>query len=352
MFSKKIQLAAAFVACFLLSLACAAQEVEDETSSNPMCEDSGLLGPKLFTDICWKCLFPIKVAGAQFTPGTAPSGASDQSLCMCQKGSSGVFTPGVITSMWEPGRLVEHVKSPGCSPALGGATLPLGNKRNYGRLVTSKSVTDSQAYGSFMHTHYYSFPLLQMLDLFMPTRCSTDGYLDMDIISFSEIDPTWNNPTLAFFQHPESAAVANPIAQAACSAETIALGAGQEPKESLWWCNGSWGGTYPLSGYTFSQDPSRTYGLLTAKLLTQQHRRGLARQTIGNQNVCTPSIFPTLPKTQYKLTEFMPKAQTQKAMWFGEHPYQWDGGPGRHTPGTTNDSLYLLWRWTDCCNNM
>ena len=109
---------------------------------------------------------------------------------------------------------------------------------------------------------------------------------------------------------------------------------------------------YPLSGYTFSQDANRTSGLLASKLLAQQHRRGLARLTMGNSNICSASIFPTIPKGQYKMTQFMPKAQTQEAMWIGEHPYQWDGGPGRHVPGTHNDTMYMVWRWTDCCNNL
>ncbi len=321
-------------------------------SNDALCESSELLGPKLFTDICWSCLFPIKVAGAQFTPGTAPVGSATQPACLCPKGSSSIFTPGVVTSMWEPSRIVEHVKTPGCSPTLGGARLPLGNKRSYGRLVTDNPSLVQRPRGSFFHTHYYAFPLLQILDLYMPTNCNADGYLDLDIVSFTEIDPTWNNPTLAFFQHPESAAVANPIAQAACAADTAAIAAGSEPVQSLWWCNGSWGGTYPLSGHTFSQDPNRTSGLLTAKLLAQQHRRGLARLTMGNENVCAPKVFPTLPKSQYKLTQFMPKAQTQKAMWLGEHPYKWDGGPGRHIPGMSNDTMYMIWRWTDCCNNL
>lgn len=321
-------------------------------TGDPLCENSGLLGPKLFTDICWACLFPIKVAGAQLTPGSAPRDSATQILCACPKGSSGIYTPGVVTSMWEPARIIEHVKTPGCSPTLGGVRLPLGNKRSYGRLVTDQTVLSNGTDGSFFHTHYYSFPLLQILDLYMPTNCNNDGYLDLDIMSFSEIDPTWNNPTLAFFQNPEAAAVANPIAQAACAAETTTLAAGGQPIQTLWWCNGSWGGMYPLSGYTFSQDANRTSGLLASKLLAQQHRRGLARLTMGNSNICSASIFPTIPKGQYKMTQFMPKAQTQEAMWIGEHPYQWDGGPGRHVPGTHNDTMYMVWRWTDCCNNL
>ncbi|KZX60743.1 traU family protein [Stutzerimonas xanthomarina] len=322
------------------------------SAADAMCEDSGIFGPKLFTDICWACLFPIKVSGVQITPGTAPAKASKQVFCVCQEGTSGIYKPGIITAMWEPARIVENVRKPGCSPTLGGVTLPLGSKRSYGRLVQDHAKRDDMEDGSFYQTHYYAFPLLQILDLYTPTKCNPDGYLDVDIISFTEIDPTWGNATLAFFQHPESAAVANPVARAACAVESGALAAGKEPLESMWWCSGTWGGIYPLTGHVSAQDFNRTSALISARLLSQQHRRGLARRTMGDENVCTAGIYPTIPKSQYKFAQFWPKAMTQEGMWIGEHPYHWDGGTNRHIPGTLNDSMYMIWRWTDCCSKL
>lgn len=324
------------------------------TSSDPMCEDSGLFGPKLFTDICWACLFPIRVSGVQITPGKAPEKASKKVMCICQEGSSGIYKPGIVTAMWEPARIVEHVRKPGCSPSLGGATLPMGSKRSHGRLVQDNENTpnDQLIAGSFYHSHLYAFPLLQILDLYTPTKCSADYYLDFDIISFSEIDPTWSNPTLAFFQHPESAAVANAIARGACAAETAALTAGKEPLESMWWCTGNWGGIYPLSGSGTAQDINRHTALLTARVLSQQHRRGLARRTMGDENLCRASIYPTIPKSQYRINQFWPKSMTQKGVWIGEPTYRWEGGTNRHLPGTSNDNIYMVWRWTDCCSNL
>ena len=321
-------------------------------AADPLCEDSGLLGPKLFTDICWSCLFPIRVSGVQITPGSAPEKASKKVFCICEQGSSGIFKPGIVTAMWEPARIVETVKKPGCSPTLGGVTLPMGSKRSYGRLNQDSHSMTGKHDGSFYHTHLYAFPLLQILDLYTPTKCNADGYLDMDIITFTEIDPTWNNPGLAFFQHPESAAVANPVAHLACAAESALVTARKEPLESLWWCNGTWGDIYPLTGNVRSQDFNRTTGSITAKLLSQQHRRGLARRTMGDENLCRASIYPTIPKSQYKLTQFWPKAQTKRAMWLGEPPQTWEGGPGRHIPGTGNDAMYMIWRWTDCCSKL
>lgn len=326
--------------------------IQAAVTPDVMCEDSGLWGPKLFTDICWACLFPIKVAGAQITPGKAPAKAAASPLCVCEEGSSGIFKPGVVVSMWEPARLVEVVRKPGCSPSLGGATLKMGSFRSYGRLTQEHHEEKTHNELSFYQAHYYAFPLLQILELYSPTKCNADGFVDFDIISFTEIDPTWNNPVLAFFQHPESAAVANPIAIAACAAESLALAAGQEPIESMWWCTGTWGGIYPLAGFSSPNDFNRTTALNVARLLAQQHRRGLARRTMGESNVCRAGIYPSIPKSQYKLTQFTPKAQTQKSIWLGEIPYQWDGGPGRHIPGTPTDAVYMLWRWTDCCSTL
>ena len=37
-----------------------------------------------------------------------------------------------------------------------------------------------------------------MLDLFVKQACNPDGYMDLDIMYLSELDPTWNNDELAF----------------------------------------------------------------------------------------------------------------------------------------------------------
>ncbi len=37
-----------------------------------------------------------------------------------------------------------------------------------------------------------------MLDLFIKQTCNADGYMDLDIMYMSELDPTRNNDELAF----------------------------------------------------------------------------------------------------------------------------------------------------------
>ena len=56
---------------------------------------------------------------------------------------------------------------------------------------------------------------------------------------------------LAFFTQPEAAAVANPLAISACTADAASSTLGK-PIDQLFWCAGSWGHLYPLSGHTLA----------------------------------------------------------------------------------------------------
>ena len=40
-------------------------------SQDFVCKSANLLGPKLITNICWRCIFPMKFAGATMNPFNA-----------------------------------------------------------------------------------------------------------------------------------------------------------------------------------------------------------------------------------------------------------------------------------------
>lgn len=342
-----IAFALAAYAAISASVAYAAEEGESLS-----CSDAELFSAKLFTDICWACLFPIRVAGIPITPGEAPEEASKKSVCLCSD-NLGVYWPGIVNSMWEPARLIEVVRKPGCSMALGGAQLPMSDTRLWGDQYdshTGGAVTSAR--NSFYNVHYYAFPILAILELYMPKRCSADGYSDFDIISLTEIDPTWNNDELSFFVNVESAAVTNPIAQAACMADASVGLLGKQGLNSLWWCAGTWGAIYPMAGVATPNDFARTTSLLTARSVAQMHRRGMAHVTMGDESICRGEIFPTIPKSQYKLSMFYPRPETKRAHQIGASPLTWQGGEGRAIPAVGEDALYMMFRWNDCCNTL
>ncbi|MGP9552142.1 MULTISPECIES: TraU family protein [Halomonas] len=318
---------------------------QDVPGGGKACHNAQVLGPKLITNVCWSCFFPIRVAGIPLNGSNSghPSGAASSPMCLCP-GAMGIPTPGIVMSMWEPARMVEFQRQSGCSSVLNGTRLPL-DRLNQGSHGTSESLSNDDQ--KFTHYHYYAFPLMSMLDLFSLGGC-TDGYLDMDLMYLSELDPTWNNSELAFFTNPEAAAVASATAQASCGADAVASTAGS-PIDSMFWCAGAWGSMYPFSGHTAGKTLMQATSLYKARVLAALHRRGLARQTMGSSAVCGAHTAPMIPKSQYKFTTFHLRPETSRAHAFGESSMFW--GSARMLPGVS-DPIYLIWRWKDCCANL
>ncbi|RYY74434.1 MAG: conjugal transfer protein TraU [Gammaproteobacteria bacterium] len=310
------------------------------------CQDAQILSAKMITDTCWDCIFPIMLAGkAIVTKGNpVPSGAVTTPLCSCVD-DLGVPRPGVTNSMWEPSFLIEFQRVPGCSSVLGGIMLPANRLQQGNHRIGSDSRAIQK---TFMHYHMYSYPLLAILNMFTNGSCQPDGYMDLDLMYISELDPTWNTDELAFFTNPEAAAVANPVAAAACAADAAAAATGH-PIKSMFWCAGSWGTIYPLSGNQYATSSLvKNTSLLKVKVLAGLHRRGLARRTAGADAMCEAKIDLTFPKDMYKYTLTYPLPETSKGHVTGETTFKW-GELNRTIPAVGEDLIYTVWRWRDCC---
>lgn len=315
------------------------------SSADPGCRNANVLSGKLITDICWDCVFPIIIAGVPMNTGQfdVPQASSSNPLCTCSD-DLGVQRPGVTMAMWQPFQLIEFERVPGCASALNGVKFP-ADRLFQGTHGPGKNGGPEE---SFMHYHVYSFPLLTMLDLFSNYGCLIDSYVDFDMLYVSELDPTWNNDELAFFTNPEASLVATPVAQAACPADAVASTA-RHPIDKLFWCAGSWGFIYPLSGHQYENSSIvKTTSLLTVKVLAAQHRRGLLKRTIGNDALCGGVIDTTIKKSMYKFSVLFPIPETSRAHVLGESTFTW--GEARTIPSTGEDLIYTVWRWNQCCN--
>lgn len=424
LFPKFTKLAAAVVTATALSL------TAFNASATIRCDSANLLGTKLITDICWRCIFPMKLAGATVSPfavskpadssssssgsssskknqtsktktaGVAldgedlsseaggagseaaddksikdqindkvsewagdlgewlgsgirealgdgeevPADAAKQPLCMCFD-DVGMPEPGFVTSFWEPYRLVEFETVPGCLSSLNGTKLNI-NPGNLGTHAGSPGGETDKV--RFNHYHYYAFPLVHMLELFSGKGCNPGGYSDFDLMYISEIDPTWSTPEVSFFSNPEAALFANPAADIACMPDALSS-AVNKPIESLFWCAGTWGLIYPLSGAQNERlGILRGTSLATIRVLTQIHRRGFAYGTMGEDAMCEGKIAPYYPKGQYKFTMVWPTAETQRSHKIGTLVETW--GSGKLVPGDSEEPIYLIYRWLDCCN--
>jgi conjugal transfer pilus assembly protein TraU len=318
----------------------------DTTSNSELgkCADAGILDSSMFTDVPWNAMYPIRLAGITLGPSGsgAPPDATNKAFCACQD-DAGIFVPGFTQSMFEPARLIELVREPDCMMTLGGAEMGLTNGRARGTIGANEDMEGAQP--AFWHYHYFSYPLLLMLEMVVANRCG-DGFLDMDLLYVSELDPTWSDPELSFFASPEAAIFSNPISIAACIADAASATGGRSI-DSMYWCAGAWGELYPFAGYRKGKSsiPSKT-SLLATRSIASLHRRLLARQTMGDGALCESPIFPTIIKSQYKMNMMYPVAERGDAHEIGEPALLW--GEWRNIP-SKEDNIYLLWKYNDCC---
>jgi conjugal transfer pilus assembly protein TraU len=291
-----------------------------------------------------------------------PDGATEKSFCSCS-GDEGIPMLGVTAGAWLPARLIEVVRKPYCSPILGGTSFNNGVRLWGGR----KEVEGDGSDKTYYNYHYWAFPLFAILQLFVQNNCNAGGLRNLDMMYMSELDPTWNVDELAFFMNPEAIVFANPLAVAACTVDCATTTVSQ-PMTSLFWCAGCWGNLYPFVGNIASDASApRDTSLLTARVLASLHRKALAHKTYGDDALCGGQIYPMIPKQQYKLSTLFPLAEADTeefestdangvkhtkildncCHWIGESTFKW--GEHRTIPGTGEDYVYLIWRYTECC---
>ena len=202
---------------------------------------------------------------------------------------------------------------------------------------------------SFINYHVLAFPVLVMLQMMEISECVKDGYMDIDILLFSEVDPTWYDDELAFFTNPEAILIASPLGLISCIPDSISSTALKRPINTLWWCAGSWGTMYPFTTHKDSSgDAIQESSLILTKILALWHRRFFFKKTYGDEEAaCGYKSAFFIPKTQYKITMFFPVPENESAHVIGDSTLFW--GSNRVIPVTGEDFTYIVWTWNDCC---
>ena len=317
------------------------------------CRNAGVFSTKLITNVCWTCVFPVKlsgfvISGDKFKDRQPSNAADSKGLCVCYD-ELGIGMPGIPSSLWEPFRMAEYVSTPGCSQVLLGKRFPF-DRLNEGTAKendTSDQKNGVQGY-SYKHYHYYSFPIATMLSMYIPENCNPGFYNDLDVMYLSEVDPTWQSDELAFFTNPESALFANPFTAISCIPDAFATMV-NSTFETLWWCAGSWGTLTPPSGnIAAGTHPLNASSLELSRMMYVMHRRGIEWGTVGKDNACGGSVQLTLPKEQYRFSLFYPVSETEDNHILGRAPIFW--GSLKLIPGMSEDPIYIVWRWLDCCS--
>lgn len=297
------------------------------------------------TDVCWKCIFPITVAGFEVTRSDKQGESlSNKRICLCPKPGIPVPVPGIPISFWEPVRLAEITRTPFCLVGMGG--LQIGKSGVEGRGGVGYSDAGSTQQTSFYHLHWYTYPVITWLELITDWICLESQQLD--VAWMSEFDPSWADDELNFLLNPEAALFGNPIAQAACAADCITASAGF-PLESLFWCAGCQGGVYPFSGRVSAHEGGvQASLLLTQKMLAKMHRVGFAKAYADKHDFCGKGYRPLLPKHQYKTQMVYPIPETKNGCKpLGRTTFIW--GSGKEFPYKGEDFVHLIWKKKQCC---
>lgn len=149
------------------------------------------------TDVCWSCVFPIKLGGVTLSSGNNADPETDANrLCLCASGAN--ITVGLNMSFWEPLRTAEVVRTPYCFPSLGGLELNVGIRAPAHGRTPNKSTSAQRS--SFYQVHWYFTPWLFILEVLLDTKCLEQSAWDLAYMT--ELDPLWDDSVTTFFLNP------------------------------------------------------------------------------------------------------------------------------------------------------
>lgn len=322
---------------FILTLMLTVLAMRPATAAVSNAGDGRWVNP--ISDVCWKCLFPMSLGSIQLASGAHPDTPNPASpIQMCPYGI--FYRLGLAIGFWEPLALTDVTREPGVMVNMGGFKINLG-RTGAGRGGQSDSPTP----GSFYHVHWYKYPLIYWLNIITSTGCMQAG--DMDIAYLSEVDPLWNDSTLAMILNPEVALFNNLLAQGACAADSIASTAGV-PLDPLFWCAGAQGSMYPFTGFTSNEfSPLEASLLVSERMAFKLHREGLVMETVGaDVAVCYQYPSPIIPKSRWRYQMVNMYPEPNDCHPFGTTTQLW--GSVHNSPATKKNFGYLMWRKRNC----
>ena len=300
------------------------------------------------TDICWDCIFPITIGDIPIAPGSYPDTENPGSpICFCPTPPPVFYRAGVTFGFWEPFALVDVTRDPYCMVNMG---IQLSVK-NQGMGGSEMPSTDGR--GAFYYVHWYKYPVVYWLQIITSVACVQGG--EFDLAYMTELDPTWNDDELGFVLNPEATLFSNPVTQMACAADSLKTSVdSQTAIDSLFWCMGSQGSSYPLTGNTpFQTSPIEAATLMAERMDFKMHREGLVWDTTGHgftlfdAPLCHEYPTPIMPKSRYRyqLVNTIPDAT--QCHPFGHLVGTWE--TGHVNPASGDNFGFLIFKKRNCC---
>ena len=291
------------------------------------------------TDVCWKCLFPLKIAGITVMRGGPDPSSPRTPICTCNTPFPRV---GIPVAFWEPARLVDVTRTPYCLVSMGATQLMHTGSRGRGDVEQDPDTVTKK---SFYQVHWYAYPLLYWLEVLVDFVCLERTQIDL--VYLTELDLLWHDDEKNAILNPEAALFGKVIAQAACAADCAAASV-DLPLDPLFWCGGCQGSLYPFTGTLDAHTGGVQASLLIVqRLIARLHREGLLWGYSGKAGLCGKYYMPFIRKSQYRTQMTYPIPQTRSCHPLGHTETLW--GAGKEFPYKGSDFAYLIWRKRDCC---
>jgi conjugal transfer pilus assembly protein TraU len=297
------------------------------------------------TDICWSCIFPVKIARVQVSPSNETTSYDGGVICDCPAPAPFFRRIGVPLSYWEPTKLIDVTREKFCLVNMGGIKIGGNSVKGHGHIGSGKKGGRRH---SFYQVHVYIYPLTAWLKIAVDMLCFQTSDI-FELLYVSEFDPTWNDDETAFILNPEAMIFSNPVAQAACVKDSVAATLGF-PDDALFWCAGCQGSIYPFSGTVGDHIGGVSASLLlVSRILAKQFRLLQEWDTSTKGAMCKPCFTPIIIKSQFKQQMTYPMSTTGKGGCrpLGRTETIW--GSGKEIPYKGEDFGYLIWRKRVCC---
>ncbi|EAW0584484.1 conjugal transfer protein TraU [Campylobacter upsaliensis] len=289
--------------------------------------------------LCWSCIFPLSVAGIQVAHGPMPDpqGSVGSPICICPAPPPLFIRIGIPIGYFEPNRMIDSVKDPYCFMGLG-----FGIPELVGAGKGTKGDGNDRT-RVFYQSHYYIYPVIEILSILTDFICMSIG--GIDIAYMTEVDPLWQDDELTALINPEALLFGNPISNLSCMADSVSSMA-NVTLDPLFWCKGSWGNAYPLSGNTGSKDYVEDAASVAAGMIYKLHRELILWESAGQLGLCGEFPMPIWRKSSYRLQITAPIPYPM-GMSIGQSGILWSFA--KNLPSLGDNFSFLLFKKRECC---
>lgn len=297
------------------------------------------------SDVCWECMLPMTLGSVPILSSTYPDTQNPASpISYCPKPPPIFVQIGLNIGYWEPSTLTDVTRVPYCMVNMD-MQMNLSTKTNIGGRISVREGEYADA--AFYHAHYYTFPLMAWLNIISSTACmAVDTF---GVAYLTELDPLWEDDELAFILNPEAILFGNPATQLACSAEAILTSLGTAlPIDALFWCMGSQGSAYPLTGTTnYKNSPVQAATLIMQRLNYKLHRQGIVWESNGSDGaICYQTPTPILPKSRYRYQMSATIPNALRCFPYTTTTTLWEAG--HDNPITGENFGFINWKKRNC----